>query len=92
MKAFAPLALAIASLDIISTLQAFHLLVLASPYYKFFMNFQPNRALKLYLDSFKLIFMRMSHLSRRGPSGMVFEHIWDVFYSKDFASDFIQLH
>jgi hypothetical protein len=56
------------------------------------MNFQPNKDLKLSLDFFRLTFLRMSHLSRGGPFGMVFEHIWDVFDSKDFASSFIQLH
>jgi hypothetical protein len=27
-----------------------------------------------------------------GPSGMVFEHLWDVFDFKDSISDFIQFH
>jgi hypothetical protein len=34
----------------------------------------------------------MSHYFTGGFSGMVFEHIWDVFEFEDFASDFIQLH
>jgi hypothetical protein len=36
--------------------------------------------------------MHMSHLFVRGPSNMVFEHLWDAFDPKDFASGFIQLH
>jgi hypothetical protein len=56
------------------------------------MDFQPNINLKLSFDSFRLTFMRMFHLSIGGPFGMVFEHLWDVFNFKDFASGFIQLH
>lgn len=44
------------------------------------------------LDFLRSTFLRMSHLSARGPSGMVFEHLQDVFDFEDFANSFIQLH
>ncbi len=53
------------------------------------MDFQLNKDLKLSLDSFRSTFMHMSHLSVGGLFGMVFEHLWDVFDPKDFASNFI---
>jgi hypothetical protein len=39
MKAIAPLALAFVSSEIVSTLKAFHLLVLPSPCFDFWMDF-----------------------------------------------------
>ncbi len=54
--------------------------------------FQLDGNLELILDSFRLTFMGMSHLSARGPSSMAFQHLQDAFNLKDFSSDFIQLH
>jgi hypothetical protein len=56
------------------------------------MDFQPDGELELSLDSFKSTFMHMSHLSTRGPFGMVFEHLQDAFDPKNSINDFIQLH
>jgi hypothetical protein len=33
----------------------------------------------------------MSHLSKNGLCGMVFEHLWNYFYPKNFMSGFPQL-
>jgi hypothetical protein len=44
------------------------------------------------MDSFKLAFMRMSHLLINDLSSMVFEHLWNFFNLKDSTNIFIQFH
>ncbi len=44
------------------------------------------------MDSFRLAFLRMSHLLANGWSSMVFEHFQDSFNLEDLANGFIQLH
>jgi hypothetical protein len=80
------------SLEIVSTLQAFHLSISPPPYPNSLMAFQLDGDLKLFLDSFRLTFMGISHLSTRGPSSMVFQGLQNAFDLEDFANDFIQLH
>lgn len=46
------------------------------------MDFKLDGDLELSLDFFRSTFMRMSHLFRGGPFGMVFEHLWDILASK----------
>jgi hypothetical protein len=61
-------------------------------YFTFFLeDLELNQDFKLSSDSFKLAFQRMSHLSRIGPFGMVFEHFWDYFHREDSTSGFFQL-
>jgi hypothetical protein len=36
--------------------------------------------------------MCVFHIFARGPYGMVFEHLQDVFDPKDFVNGFLQLH
>jgi hypothetical protein len=70
-------------------LQAFHPLVSSSPYLDSLVDFQLNEDLKLSLDFLRLAFLHMSYLFARGPFGMVFEHLWDAFDFKDFATSFL---
>jgi hypothetical protein len=92
IRAMAPLALTFSSSEIVPTLQAFHLSVSPSPYPNSLMAFQLDEDLMLFLDSFRLTFMGMSHLFTRGPSSMVFQRLQNAFDLKDFASSSIQLH
>jgi hypothetical protein len=58
-------------------------------YYSLFLeNYESNQDFELSLDSFKLAFQRMPHLSTSGLSRMVFEHLWDYFHPKDLANGF----
>ncbi len=56
------------------------------------MAFQLDGNLESVLDSFKLTFMGMSHLSARGSSSMAFQHLQDAFDLENYSSNFIQLH
>jgi hypothetical protein len=47
---------------------------------------------ELSMDSFRLAFLRMSHLLANGWSSTVFEHFQDSFNLEDLANGFIQLH
>ncbi len=54
------------------------------------MDFLLDKDLELSLDFFRVAFMHLSPISTRGPSSMVFEHLWDVFDLKDSTNNFIQ--
>ncbi len=47
--------------------------------------------MKLSMDSFRSIFLHMSHLSISGSLGMIFENFQNSFDPKD-SSSFIQFH
>jgi hypothetical protein len=58
-------------------------------YFLFFLeDYELNQDLELSFDSFKLVFQCMPHLSTSGLSKMVFEHLWDCFYSEDSVIEF----
>jgi len=75
VRALAPLALTSTSSKIVSTLQVFHPSISFSLCPHSLIDFQPNGNLELSLDFLKLAFLRMSHLSLKGPSNMVFKHL-----------------
>ncbi len=70
-----PLASTSTSSKIVSTLQVLHPLISFSSRPHSLIDFQPNGNLELSLDFLKLAFLRMSHLSLKGPSNMVFKHL-----------------
>jgi len=74
-KTFASLALTLSFLKTISALLGLHSLDINFPYSDFLLNFQLDSNLKFFVDSFKLAFMRMSHLLINDLSSMVFEHL-----------------
>jgi hypothetical protein len=74
-KVLAPLASALASFKTINGLQMFHLLNLIYSYQNSSLDFQLNSNLEFSLDSFKLTFIQLPHLSAGGPLGMVFKHL-----------------
>jgi len=92
INVFAPLAPTLSSSKIVSTLLVLHSPNIDSPYLDSLLNFQPNSNLKLFVDSFKLTFLHMFHLSDGGPFGMVLEHLQKYFDPKDSTSGFISLH
>jgi hypothetical protein len=47
--------------------------------------------LDLSLDTFRWAFIHSAHLSVDEPLGMVFEHLWDLFDTKDLTNGFSQL-
>ncbi len=55
------------------------------------MEFQPKVDLDFSLDMFKTTFIHLAHLLASGLSGMVLEHLWDIFDLKDSTSGFSQL-
>jgi hypothetical protein len=91
-KALVPFAPTLASLESISALLTLHPLDTNLPYSNSLLNLKSNLELKLFMNFFKLIFLRMSHLLASGHFGMVFEHLQDSFDPKDSTSGFIQLH
>jgi hypothetical protein len=78
------------SSDTISVLITLHLK--SNGYFLLFLkDYEPNRDLKYFSNSFKMAFQHMLHLSTSGPFGMVFEHLWDYFHLEDSASGFFKL-
>jgi len=73
-KAFVPLALTLASLEIVNTLLTLHLLNIDFPCLYFLLDFQLDANLQLFVDYFRSTFLWMSHLFIGGSFGMVFEH------------------
>jgi len=76
-RAFALLALGPMSSKTIYALQALHPSNLNFPYSNFLMDFHPNINVELSMDSFRLVFLCMSHLVICSPSSIVFKHFRD---------------
>ncbi len=91
-KVFPLLASTLASLDIIKVLLDLHPPNIDSPCSDFLLDFQPNSNFKIFVDSFKSIFLYVTHLLAGGPFGMVFEHFRYSFDLENSMSGFIQLH
>lgn len=88
-RAFALLALGPTSSKIVCALQALHPSNSNFLYLDFLMDSHPNISVELSMDSFRSIFLRMSHLSICSSSTIVFKHFWDFFDLKDSTSGFI---
>jgi hypothetical protein len=91
-RALVPLVIALVSLKTVNGLLTLHPLNTNYPGSDFFLDFQLDSNLKLFIDSFKSAFLCMSHLLVSGPFGMVFEHFQNIFDLKDSVSGFIQFH
>lgn len=74
-KAFALLALALASSKTIVSLQDFHFFGFILPCLNYVMEFQLQTYLEFSLNIFKLTFIHSIQLLASGPLGMVFEHL-----------------
>jgi hypothetical protein len=72
-KVFAFLVLALKSLETICVLQALHPSNLNSPCSNSLIDFQHDTSVKLSMNSFRSVFLCMSHLSTCGSLNMVFE-------------------
>jgi len=73
-KVFVLLAPTLASLEIVNTLLALHLLNINFPCLDFLLDFQLDANLQLFVDSFRSTFLWMFHLFIGGSFGIVFKH------------------
>jgi hypothetical protein len=73
-KAFVPFAPTLASLKIINTLLALHLLNIDFLCLDFLLDFQLNANLQLFVDSFRSTFLWMFHLFIGGSFGTIWKH------------------
>jgi hypothetical protein len=88
VRALAPLAPPLVSLEMVNTLLALHPPDIDS----MCLDFQLDSNFKLSVNYFKLSFLHMFHMLTHGPSSMVFKHLQDSFDHEDSRSGFIQLH
>jgi len=91
VKVLILLALVLASLETINVLLALHSSNTNFPCLSSLLDFQLESNFELFLDSFKLTFLCMFHLSIGGPFGIIFEHFQDFFYLENLISGFIQV-
>jgi hypothetical protein len=89
VKAFALLTLVPTSSKTVYALQALHPSNSNFPYLDFLMDFHPNIDVELSMDSFRSVFLLISHLSIFSPLSIVFKHFQDFFDRNDSTSGFI---
>jgi hypothetical protein len=86
-RTLAPFSLIYTSSDTTSTLSTLHLE--SNGYFPLFLeNYDQNQDLKLFSDSFKLVFQRMSHLLASDAFEMFLKHLWDCFHHENSTNGF----
>jgi hypothetical protein len=85
--ALEPFSFAPMSFNTISTLTALHLK--SNGYFPFFSkDYEQDKNLEFFSNSFELTFQHLLHLFVRGHYGMIFEHLWDFFHPKNSTNGF----
>lgn len=84
VKAFALLTLVPTSSKTVYALQALHPSNSNFPYLDFLMDFHPNIDVELSMDSFKLAFLCIFHLSICNPSNIIFQTFPNFFLLRGF--------